>query len=366
MSGSGVVPGGWAPGDWLLLDVTGGPHHFSDFTLDGGGRRDTGEQTHLLMVSGPARGVVIQDMEVKLPKLVQPAGAVGCIPAETDVDYATRQCHWPPSGTALCRTLGTGARCLPAVSGPWEVLGWYNAGDCVRLVGGEPPNYVDSTTISRVNAPECDRSAVGIQRGVQNLWIDHLITRIVGDQAIDFEPSNNGQIRGVTIRDSSIHTGRGHGIAVTLTGNDLPASNILIERVDLDGSILAMAVEDTTLRDIVIRTDGTDNVAPVAVSKAGNNFRIVDCTIERGTATNPGVAGPVVAFNAHAGSWPSAAKIVRGRLIQHSDGPVVRAEPASGLLVDGTDIECAGPTANTYNAIQFGKAGTDVQLGRSR
>jgi hypothetical protein len=124
------------PTDWHLLAVTGGTGvSVSGLTLDGSARTNTNEQTHLLQLNGPTQDVLVEHVTFRLP-----------------------------------------------------VIGPSSGGDCIRLLGTSTL-WVRNTIIRNVTGVDCDRSFVGVQRGVDGLVVESSESMKVGDQAIDFEPS---------------------------------------------------------------------------------------------------------------------------------------------------------------------------------
>src|SRR5690349_10552104 len=112
MKGSAVLPTNFrAPADWWVFDIRGKGVTIEGIAIDGAQRSNTGEQTHLIQIVGPARDVELRRLYLNLPVLAAPAGSVGCKPAETDADFNTRMCAVPQHGSVLCRTLGDRPRC---------------------------------------------------------------------------------------------------------------------------------------------------------------------------------------------------------------------------------------------------------------
>jgi hypothetical protein len=137
MLGSGILPEETAPRDWRLLKVSGAADvSISDLRFDGSARTATGEQTHLLHLIGPTKHVVVERASLTLPEI------------------------GPTTG-----------------------------GDCIRLLS-QVGALVRDTTIRDVTGPDCDRSFISLQRGVDGLVIERSESVRVRDQAIDFEPTN--------------------------------------------------------------------------------------------------------------------------------------------------------------------------------
>lgn len=350
MAGTGMRAGSWGPGDWTLIAVRARGTQLLDFRIDGGGRTNTGEQTHLVQLQEGATDTLVERVTTALPILTPPAGAVKCMPDQSEADYLTRMCHVDGSGDRLCKDLSGAPKCIPpepGTTGTWNVAGWYSGGDCFRMLGSDNPANgnvapIERSTFRDVHALDCDRSCWGVQRAVYDTLLDNDTCLKVGDQAIDQEPTGVGTIRRFVVRGGK-YNGK-----ITLTGNgpnlDGWASNLL-DSVTINGPIFAYQAADTELRNLVVTA--TDEAA-VGVIKDGESFKI-----EGGRYTRSGtVTGPVVSFTAHSGRWPTDAYIGGGaRLVQLGEGPVLRGDPLVGLDVDGAILECKGPAANAYAGV---------------
>lgn len=288
--------GQW-PGDWIVVEITGSRHRVTDLGIDGSFRGSTPkEQIHLIQLSGPVESVTLDHLRLTLPR-------------------------------------------LPDMQG----------GDCIRLLGdetpGQPARLVDGVYVSDVMMTECDRSGFGFQRGVRNVMIARIDLRKVGDSAIDMEPTGQGEIRYVTVRDSVLHTGHGR-VNSSITGNDTWVSDVTMDRVDLDGQLFLYRVANSTFRDLSVTT--TDD-APLSATKEGAGIRIEGGRYERLLGTKP---GPVISIASHGGDYPTDVWIGSGvHLVQRTDAAVIRSEPTIGLVVDGADLLCAGPTPGLSPAI---------------
>lgn len=297
-----VMMGGKA-NDWTLLDVTGSHHHVTALYLDGTDRGQTdSEQTHLLQISGPATDIVLDHLRFTLP---QQTGNHG--------------------------------------------------GDCLRFLGNEPidptkpQELIDGVTVTDSWLDDCDRSGIGVQRGVSHVTFRDVYVRKAGDQALDMEPTGNGEIRWFTFTGGALLTGHA-GIAVTLTGNNTDAYNLILDSVDIDGQIFMYRTQDVTLRGLHVTAAGA---APLAAIKEGAGIIVEGGYYERTDVTKP---GPVISFSAHAGNYPTDVVIRDVRVVQRTDAPAIKSDPMVGLDVDGGTIDCLGPTANTKPAI----LGTDL------
>lgn len=290
---------GGSSGDWRVLTLTGDGNQLSDFAIDGVEREATSEQTHLVQVLGPATHTRIDRLRLELP--------------------------------------------IQAGNG---------GGDCIRLLGAEPagsaPERVDGLTITDVTMPECDRSGIGFQRGVRNVWISGLITSVVGDAAVDMEPTgSNGTIIGVTIRDSRLFTGHG-GVNTSITGNggtsETMADGIVLDNVTFDGQVKMYNAGNVQLRNLRI-TIADD--AAVSAIKYGTGI-----TIDGGRFERTGTPGSVVQFSSHEGSYPTEVTVRNAHVVQSSSGGApIKFSPVQGADVEGGKIECNGSAPPAQGAI---------------
>jgi hypothetical protein len=278
--------------DWTLLELKGSDHRVTDLMLDGSERTNTGEQTHLIVVAKGSDGVRLDHLTLNLP----------------------------------------------------DIGGGSSGGDCIRLLG-EVAEPVRNVAISDVTALACDRSALQFQRAVYDVWVDRFVSRQVGDQAVDMEPTGVGGIANVTLRDSTLNTGRGTGISISVSGNapGEEASGVLLERVTTDdGGVYGYCSKDLTISASTIRVADT---VGLNIRKCGSGARIIGSTIERLAGAT---SGPVVLFEKHNSGWPSDSAIIGSTVIQRSDAGAIKYAPGDGVLIAGSVVECAGPSANTW------------------
>lgn len=308
-----VMMGGSDGGNWRVLRVTGQGTRLSGFSIDGSNREATTEQTHLIQVDDGARDVQIDHLELVLPT-------------------------------------------LPGMLG----------GDCVRLLG-EASAEVRRVSISDVAMPACARSGVSFQRGVRGVWIDRLTTLSIGGQAIDMEPTGDGTIGDVSIRDSWLARGEAPGeftIALAGTGT-ATAHDILLDRVTvLDGGVNLFATDDVTISNSSI--EALPGKRAIKAIRGSRGIRLVDVRLVRPADPNPDAAGGPVAFfggdSTPGGvTYPVDVEIRGGSILQHGRGNLIQAEPIDGLLVGGTSLDCAGPESGTYSAVWARGVGAPVE-----
>jgi hypothetical protein len=305
MIGSAKVGAMTGPGDWWLFKLSGSNHTLRNFAIDGATRSmPTSEQTHLIKLLGPARGMTLEGLRLNLPDMGS----------------------------------GTG-------------------GDCIQA-GGEERAPVVGVVIDRVRADACDRSFVGLQRFVSDVTIDKSRSLIVGDQALDMEPTGVGNITHVRVRNSSFYrNGMGDGIAISLAGSvggAPPGGPFLIESTIVDGSIHIYDSAGVTLRDLQVVSSGTQPV--LNVRKRSDDLLVDHVHLEHvGTQT-----AHVVSLGAQTGQYPHNVTIRDSRIVQRTDGSLVYAEPIVGLLVESNQLVCGGPTSGLWSAIQARSVGAAI------
>jgi hypothetical protein len=297
------------PTDWRLLDVTGTTDvSVSDLTFDGSQRVNTIEQTHLLQVNGPTRHVVIERARFALPA------------------------HGPNSG-----------------------------GDCVRLLGTHT-EWVRDTTIRDTVGVDCDRSFVGIQRGLDGVVIERSESVVVGDQAVDFEPTGgpsfecqpivkNVLMRSLTLRRGTAAQGP---TTVTITGDGCAvAKNVtLTESVVEDGAVLLFDTQDVTLSRLNLRTR-PGFAAPAVLSRNRlQNLRILDSVIERVADSGPGNA---IRIAGQPGAVPVDALLSGVKVVQATTDAPVQTQ-LSRLVIAGAQLVYTGPAQNEHAVVVTGNA----------
>lgn len=287
MLGSGILPGGTTPADWRLLDIAAGATGVlvSGLAFDGSQRVNTGEQTHLVQLTGPTTGVVIEHVRFRLPPL---GGSTG--------------------------------------------------GDCVRLLG-TPVDWVRDTTIRDTVGEDCDRSFVGVQRGVDGLVVERSETVKVGDQAIDFEPTGGEAfnctpiVKNVLMRNLVLRRDATRGTTVAIGGNGCAVADTvtLTDSIIEDGPVFIVDAHNVTLQRLRLRSpDGTAAPALHAIKRIVN-LRVLDSTIERNG----------IQINGQNGADPTDVLLSGVRMTQ--DSPVlVRTERLARLTVVGSEFTYTG------------------------
>jgi hypothetical protein len=294
MLGSGTCPGCPAPLDWRLLDVSGASDvSISDLAFDGSERTATGEQTHLLHLTGPTEHVVVERATFTLP-----------------------------------------------------VIGPNAGGDCIRLLG-TVTELVRDTTIRDVTGLDCDRSFVGLQRGLEGLVIERSESVRVGDQAIDFEPTGGPSfecqpiIRNVLMRTLTLRRGATQGLTVAIGGDGCAvADNVtLTDSVVEDGTVSILDARNVTLSRLNL-TSLPGNAAPTVLArKRIQNLRILDSVIERVAGSGAGFA---IQVSSQSGANPTDVLLSGVQVRQATTSPMIRTIDLSRLIVVGSDLVHTG------------------------
>ncbi|OLF10835.1 hypothetical protein [Actinophytocola xanthii] len=301
MLGSGTCPGCSAPQDWILVEIAGGASGVavSDLSLDGSQRSNTGEQTHLLQLTGPTRDVLVERLAFTLP-----------------------------------------------------TMGASTGGDCVRLLGalGTAPALVVNTTIRDVVGLDCDRSFVSLQRGVQGLVVERGESVRVGDQAIDFEPTGGTGcetlVRDVQLRRLTLRTGRSSGATVTVAGKGCKVVRgvTLTDSVVEDGGVFVLNAHDVTLSRLHLRSVPGSAQAPVLARERIVNLRVLDSVVERVAASGPGAA---VRVSGQDTARPTDVLLSGVRVPSATPEPLIHTTNLARLsIVDAELVHRGAPVAN--------------------
>jgi hypothetical protein len=301
MLGSGTLPGASGPANWRLLELGGASvgSTISDLALDGSQRIETGEQTHLVQVTGPARSTTIERVKMTLPVIGPSAG-----------------------------------------------------GDCMRFLG-EVDSWVSGINVRDVLA-ECDRSFIAIQRGVEDVVVERVETTSVGDQVIDFEPTGTlfgctPSVRRVTVRNSILRRGQplADGLVVAISGNGCSVTEHVdvIDSVVDGGGIHVIDAHDVYLGGLHVKSLGI----PLLARKRIVRLRVVHSTLEK---LPGGTAGPVVGVYHQSGVAPTDVSLIGVGLVTHDDYTPLDTQSLLSLVVAGSSIEFAGATGGYFYAVK--------------
>jgi hypothetical protein len=355
MLGSGMLPTSFmGPANWWVFDIRGKGVTLEGIAIDGAQRSDTGEQTHLVQLIGPARDVELRRLYLNMPVLPAPKGSVSCKPAESDPDYKTRKCLVPEHGTVLCKDLGDRPSCSVS-DNLYTVLGWFRGGDCIRSVG-EVATPVDGVSVTDSYAPECDRSFIALQRASYNFTITGNVTKKVTDQIIDQEPSGAGGIGKIFILGNRFERGGAAsqgGAAITLTGigtgADLGDSMVVANNV-LDGGIITFNVGRISIEHNIINGQASaSNIEPVIhIVRHTESLRLIGNEIDRPAAAGP---GPVILARLHNTDWPVDVTMALNTIRQNTDGNVIELNGVQNATIADNTIHCNQPTDDRFAAV---------------
>ena len=353
MQGTALSPTHFrGPADWWVFDLRGQGITIEGIAIDGSQRADTGEQTHLIQIVGPARDIELRRLYLHLPVLAVPEGAVPCKVPETDPEFTTRMCVVPGHGSVLCKDLGDRPHCAVA-GGVFTVLGWFQGGDCIRSLG-EVATPVDGVSITDNYAAACDRSFIAFQRNSSNFTITGNVTKKVTDQIIDQEPTGTGGIGKVVIMGNRFECGGAAAqgaAAIALAGNGPGAEMgdaMVVAGNLLDGGIITFNVARVSIEHNVITGPPAAKNPVVQILKFTDSLRLVGNDIDRPAGAS---AGAVVQARVHNTGWPTDVTIALNTLRQHTDGPVIALEGVQHVTIGHNTIDCHQPTDEQFAAI---------------
>jgi hypothetical protein len=278
--------------DWRLLDIRDGSTDIvvRDLTLDGTQRQNTEEQTHLLHLNGPVSNITAERLVFDFPQFT-------------------------------------------------DMLG----GDCVRLLGGAGSEVRD-ITLRHLRGLRCDRSFIGIQRGVYQVLIDQVTSEVVGDQAIDFEPSGGVDLSDITIVNSQLARGAdSQGEYTVALGGDgaATAKRITLAHTTVtDGGVHVIDTEDVTIEDVTIEGKEKAASTPVLhVRKRTVGMQILDTHVRRPLAMG---AGAVLKIHHQNGAAPSDVRLDNVTLEQNTTAAIVDITSLGSFTMQSSTLIYAG------------------------
>lgn len=282
---------------WRFLSITGTGAYLHDLRVDGAARTNTSEQTHLIQLWAPTADTQLERLDLFLPEL------------------------GPSSG-----------------------------GDCIKLQGGgDNVLKVRRTVIRDVKGVECDRSFVSIQRGVEQTVIENAETIVVGDQAIDLEPSVppswncDPAIRDLTVRNSRLMRGsqtEAYTVALGGEGCNLAEGVTIANTIIGDGALSMIDVRDVLLSGLTLRNQASAQEPTLKVMKRAVNVRVVNCSIER---VDGSPAGNAVEITHASGASPTDVTLDGTTVVQRSAGTPIEALSLRALVLRGGSCAYAGP-----------------------
>lgn len=355
MKGSALSPENLkATRDWIAVEILANRVTLEAMAIDGARRSNTGEQTHLIQISGPARDTELRRLYLNLPALFNPPDSVKCKPGDEDPEFHTRMCEVPGHGNTLCKELNHQPRCS-FVDGVYTVLGWFQGGDCVRSLGRDGP--VDGVSLTDSYGSQCDRAFISFQRNSSNFTITGNVTRMVTDQIIDLEPSGEGGVGKVIIIGNRLERGGAAAqgaAAISLAGPKVNAGiseSILISGNLLDGGIFTKNVARISIEHNVINGQPSAG-SPVSVVRIENHtdsLRLIGNEIDRPVGAG---AGAVVLVSADDAGRPKDVTIALNTIRQHTDGNVIHLAGTQNVTIAANTLLCNQPTENAHAAIR--------------
>jgi hypothetical protein len=342
------------PADWSVFEIAANAVTIEGIAIDGSQRTNTGEQTHLIQIKGPARDTELRRLYFNLPALATPQGSVNCRPRRNDPEFETRRCDVPGRVNVLCKDLGDEPRCSLS-GGVFTVLGWFRGGDCIRSVGevGAP---VDGIGVMDSYATACDRSFISVQRASHNLTITNNVTRKVTDQIIDLEPTGTGGIGRVIIMGNRLERGGASAqgaAAIALEGNGPGAEmaeSIIVSGNFLDGGIITTNVARVSIEHNIINGQPAANDTPVIqINNRTDSLRLIGNEIDRPAESG---AGPVLRLRARGAGRPADITIALNTLRQNTNGHVITMAGAQNITIVDNTIHCGQLTDDGFAAIK--------------
>lgn len=281
--------------DWRLIDIRENSSNISvhDMTLDGTQRFNTEEQTHVLHINGPVNGVTVERVNFDSPQ-----------------------------------------------------IGVQKGGDCVRLLGGVN-SEVQNVVLRSLLGANCDRSFIGLQRGVRGLLIDAVTSVHVGDQALDFEPTGGVEIADVTIQNSTFSRGANAqgGITVAIGGDGaatakrITMTNIVIN----DGGLRIIDAEQVLIFGVIVH--GVFNsIEPVLhILKRAVGIKITQSNFIRPVDAIPGL---LVSIHHQSGVAPSDVVFNNVIFEQNTISAMVKIESLNTLTIKDSKFIYTGNSNN--------------------
>ena len=227
-------------------------------------------------------------------------------------------------------------------------------GDCIRMLGGyTEAELVEDVAITRVVYLGCDRSELGMQRGINGVTIEHLFVLGGLDNNLDQEatgvlpesedPNGYSRIRNVNAR--SVFIIRNGGTAVTLGRG----WNMRLTESTIHGAgVYLLSCRACFVTNSTIIGDGTVN-SPVAIRRDSEGVKILGNWI---SALTPGGAGsPLVYVVADADGAPRDVEIANNTLKQTVSQVAVMIRATRGAAVHDNSIVYAGPEPVNSNAV---------------
>lgn len=213
-----------------------------------------------------------------------------------------------------------------------QAVGAGAGGDCLRIAG-EPGSPTDGVVVYRATFTDCDRSAIGIQRAVQNVALAELQLQGTGDTTIDFEPTGAAGVYGDVfdvsidrVRAARPPTAQG-AWNIVLTG-----SRLSVTGSDLTGGGIGMGnAEHVVIARNQIAHGPQAKLGPtISLWRRAHDVRISDNEIVRPADAVP---APVIRVSHNNAFVPERVQIERNRIVQETAAPIIEVDSASRIAI---------------------------------
>lgn len=217
-------------------------------------------------------------------------------------------------------------------------------GDCVRLLGNTPATSVVGVRILGSTFAGCARSGVSIQRNVHRVAVQASSFRGSGDQDIDSEPTGGAgdinadvQIIGNLFSDPQRVSQGDH--AVTVGGIGAPMDRVIVASNIFDGRGLGMyRTANVAVTSNVFRAQMTSAAGVIHSANV-----LEHAVIAMNIVSRSGYPGPLIRATPQSGGAPADLVIASNTLTNHTAGPGIHLESASGASVRGNTIAWTVP-----------------------
>jgi hypothetical protein len=280
--------------DWRLIDIREGSANvrIADLWLDGSRRSQTEEQTHLLHLNGPVTGVTVERVWFDLPRIAGEGG-----------------------------------------------------GDCIRLLGGAGAE-VNNVILRQLTGVRCDRSFVGVQRGVRRVLLQDSTSVEVGDQSIDFEPTGGLGVSDIWIIGNKLARGPdaqgAYTVAIGGDGAAVAQRVLLASTLVADGGVHVIDTQDVTLSDVVVT--GRPGFLSLHIRKRAQRINIVRSTFIRPAGAPD---GPAVSIHHQSDQAPTSVTIDNSVIVQNAESTTVNIESLQAFTLTDSLLSYRGPATAT-------------------
>jgi hypothetical protein len=225
---------------------------------------------------------------------------------------------------------------------PDQQVGAGAGGDCVRILG-EPNAMDEDVVITNSSFVDCDRSGIGVQRGVRRVTVAKDTFSGIGDTPIDFEPSAPGPVEDLVFSDLTVtRTPDAQGAwAMTIGGPSAnqPARRVVVTGCDFSGGGIGLLNADGVVIANNRITHGPGTQDTIHMMRWVAHIVLSHNRIERPATSTP---GPVIGITHNNGVTPFAIRIEHNELIQHTARPIVSIMSASAVELRDNDLSYDG------------------------